>query len=140
MESSQILKDDGITNHPQRFNPKANGVLVSSCGFPDMENLALMRQHFKKFMIHIGLTLSGEILIPAVEAVNAPHLFLENMKANRKAGSELSVGVISPETMRATSDVLISKNDYMEMVNAVFKGGLASQFQVEKAKKVHNKP
>jgi len=124
LEPSQFLMDSGITNHPQRFTPKAKGVLVSSCGFPDMENFTLMSQHFKKIMVHMGLTWAGEILIPSAGAVNVPHLFDGNFEAVRRAGSELKIGVISPEIMHDVSDVPISKKDYRDMTNASFKGGL----------------
>ena len=127
MESSQISMDSGITNHPQRHTPVAKGVLVSSCGFPDMENFELMSQHFKKFMMHIGLIWAGEILVPAAGAANVPHLFDENMAAIRKAGAELSDGVISSETMQNISRSPISKSDYRDMVNAAFKGGLTGK-------------
>ena len=127
MESSQILMDNGITNHPQRFTPKAKGVLVSSCGFPDMENFALMSEHFKKFMMHIGLTWAGEILIPSAGAANIPHLLDDNIEAVRKSGAELVNGKISPETMHGISDIPISKNDYREMATASFKGGLTGR-------------
>ena len=124
LESSQFLMDNGITTHPHRVTPKAKGVLVSSCGFPDMENFALMSQHFKKFIMTMGLTWAGEILIPSAGAANVPHLFDCNMEAVRKAGAELALGVISPESMGIISDVPISKNDYRDMVNASFEGGL----------------
>ena len=124
MESSQILMDDGITNHPQRHTPKAKGVLVSSCGFPDMENFTLMSQHFKKFIKHIGLTWAGEILMPSAGAANIPHFLDGNIEAVRQAGAELADGTISSEIMRTISDVPISKKDYRDLVNASFKGGL----------------
>jgi multimeric flavodoxin WrbA len=122
-EHSQILMDNGITNHPQRFTPKAKGVLVSSCGFPDMENFTLICQHFKKIMLHIGLTWAGEILIPSAGAANVPHLLDDNFKAVKQAGVELVNGTVSSETTRIISDVPMSKNDYREMVTASFKGG-----------------
>ena len=127
LESSQILMDDGITSHPKRFAPKAKGVLVSTCGFPDMENFNLMSQHFKKIMMHLDLTWAGEVLIPAAGAANVPHLLDANINAVRQAGDELVNGIISPETMRTISDVPISKSDYREMVNASFKGGLTGK-------------
>jgi hypothetical protein len=127
MEPSQITMEDEITNHPQRHTPKAKAVLVSSCGFPDMENFALMSQHFKKIMKHIGLTWAGEVLIPAAGAAGVPHLIDANFEAVRRAGSELVKGAISPETMKCISDVPISKKDYRDMVNASFKGGLVGK-------------
>jgi len=124
LEPSQFLMDNGITNHPHRFTPKAKGVLVSSCGFPDMENFTLMSQHFKKLMMHMGLTWAGEILIPSAGAANVPHLFDDNFEAVRQAGAELAIGIISPEIMSTISNVPISKSDYRNMTNASFKGGL----------------
>jgi len=57
-------------------------------------------------------------------AANVPHLFDCNIEAVRKAGAELAIGAISPETMQTISDVPISKEDYRDMTNASFKGGL----------------
>ncbi len=127
LEPYQILMDNGLTNHPQRHAPKAKGVLVSTCGFPDMENFTLMSQHFKKIMMHMGLTWAGEILIPSAGAANVPHLLDVNLEAVRKAGAELMSGTISPETMHNISDVPISKKDYREMTNSSFKGGLTGK-------------
>jgi multimeric flavodoxin WrbA len=127
LESSQILMDNGITNHPSRYVPKAKGVLVSTCGFPDMENFTLMSEHFKKILMHFGLTWAGEVLIPSAGAANVPHLLDGNIEAVRKAGAELVNGIISAETMRTISDVPISKNDYREITNASFKGGLTGK-------------
>ena len=127
LEPSQILMKNGITNHPQRHASKAKGVLVSSCGFPDMDNFTLMSEHFKKFMMHFGLTWAGEVLIPSAGAANVPHLLDDNIEAIRKAGDELVNGTISPETMHTISEVPISKNDYREMTKASFKGGLSGK-------------
>jgi multimeric flavodoxin WrbA len=127
LESSQISMDNGLTNHPQRYSPKAKGVLVSTCGFPDMENFTLMSQHFKKIMKHMELTWAGEVLIPAAGAAHVPHLLDDNIDAVKQAGAELVNGIISPETMRKISDAPISKNDYREMTNASFKGGLTGK-------------
>jgi hypothetical protein len=127
LESSQISMGNGLTNHPQRYSPKAKCVLVSTCGFPDMENFTLMSQHFKKIMMHMELTWAGEVLIPAAGAANVPHLLDDNIDAVRRAGAELVNGTISPETMRKISDAPISKDDYREMTNASFRGGLTGK-------------
>ena len=127
LEPSQVLMENGITNHPQRYSPKAKGVLVSTCGFPDMENFALMSDHFKKILMHFGLTWAGEILIPSAGSANVPHLLDTNLDAVKQAGGELVNGAISPITMHTISDVPISKNDYREMVNASFKGGVTGK-------------
>jgi multimeric flavodoxin WrbA len=130
LESSQIDMGNGVTSHPKRFAPAAKGVLVSSCGFPDMENFAIMSAHFKTWMKHVGLTWGGEVLIPAAGAANVPKLFDGNMEAIKWAGAELRSGAISAETMAAISDTGISPADYREMVNASFEGGLMNTAKV----------
>ena len=127
LEPSQYVRDDGITDHPQRFTPKAKGVLISSCGFPDMENFSLISQHFQKWMRHGGLTWGGEVLIPAAGAANVPRLFNDNFDAIKQAGRELVENIISQETMDRISDVPISKEDYREMTNASFRGGITGR-------------
>ena len=64
------------------------------------------------------------MLIPAAGAANVPKLLDANMEATRRAGTELRSGVISKETMDAISDVGVSPEDYREMVNANFAGGV----------------
>jgi hypothetical protein len=92
-----------------------------------MENFTLMSQHFKKIMMHMELTWAGEVLIPAAGAVNVPNLLDDNIDAVKQAGAELVKGTISPETMHTINDVPISKNEYREMTNASFKGGLTGK-------------
>ena len=127
LEPSQIEMEDGTTNHPQRFTPHAKGVLVSSCGFPDMENFTIMSQHFKKWMKHGGLQWAGEVLIPAAGAANVPRLFNDNFDAIKQAGRELVAKGISQETMGRISELPISKEDYRVMVNASFQGGITGK-------------
>jgi hypothetical protein len=92
-----------------------------------MENFTLISEHFKKFMTHFGLTWAGEVLIPSAGAANVPHLLDDNIEAIRRAGDELVNGTISLETMHTISDVPMSKNDYREMTNASFKGGISGK-------------
>ena len=127
LEPSQVTMENGLTNHPHRYSPNAKGVLVSTCGFPDMENFTLMSLHFKKLLMHMGLIWAGEVLIPSAGAANVPHLLDDNIEAVRQAGAQLVAGVISPETMHAISSVAISKVDYRDMVNASFQGGLVGK-------------
>jgi len=115
---------DGLTSHPKRVTPAAKGVLVASCGFPDMENFTLMSAHFKTWIKHAGLTWGGEALIPAAGAANVPGLLDDNMQAIRRAGEELRTGVIGAETMNAISDTGIGNEDYLNVVNSNMQGGV----------------
>ena len=127
LDSTQILLENKTTHHPHRFTPNAKGVLVSSCGFPDMDNFSLLSQHFKRLIKHSGLIWAGEVLIPTAGAANVPRLYDENLESIKKAGSELFKGVISQKTMQAISDVPISKEEYIDLVNARFKGGITGR-------------
>ena len=86
-----------------------------------------MSDHFKKILMHFGLTWAGEILIPSAGSANVPHLLDTNLDAVKQAGGELVNGAISPITMHTIFDVPMSKNDYREMVNASFKGGVTGK-------------
>ncbi len=127
LEPTQIVMENGLTNHPQRHTPKGKAVLVSSCGFPDMENFELMSQHFKKWVSHGSLKWAGEVLISAAGAANVPLLFNDNIDAVKQAGRELVEDVISVETMARISELPISKMDYRDMSNASFRGGIGGR-------------
>ena len=127
LNPSQIKLENGLTMHPLNYHSEAKAVLISSCGFPDLENFELMSKHFKKWSTDFH-RYAGEVLVPAAGAAGVPGLFNETYESIKQAGRELvENGVISEETMKTISDVPVDKDDYREMVNANFKGGLAGK-------------
>ena len=129
LESTQVVGPDGLTEHPKRFKHHPKAVLISSCGFPEIENFQLLGRHFRLICQHIGWTWAGEILVCASGAANIPKLFDEKYELIKKAGAELASGNISPETSEAISARVISAEDYRQMATAYFAGGIGGQIK-----------
>ncbi len=48
LEPAQVKSSRGYTEHPKRFDSHPKTVLISSCGFPEIENFDLLRNIFAK--------------------------------------------------------------------------------------------
>lgn len=129
LEPSQVKSPRGGTEHPRRFDSHPKIVLISSCGFPEIENFDILRQHFRKICDEIGLVWSGEILIPAAGIANVPKLFDEKYELIRKAGAELIDGQINKDTMDEISAPVMSAEDYRKMATANFTGGVIGKMK-----------
>ncbi len=129
LEPSQVKSPRGGTEHPKRFNCHPKTVLISSCGFPEIENFDILRKHFRKICDEMNLVWSGEILIPAAGIANAPKLFDKKYELIRKAGAELIEGQIHKETMDEVSASVMSAEDYRKMATASFAGGVIGKMK-----------
>jgi hypothetical protein len=130
VEPAQVRSPRGGTEHPKRFNCHPKSVLISSCGFPEIENFDILRQHFRKICNEAALTWSGEILIPAAGIANAPKLFDRKYELIRKAGAELLIDEqISKESMDGISAPVMPAEDYRKMVTASFTGGVIGKMK-----------
>ena len=124
LEPGQAAGANGKTEHPKRFGRSPRTVLISSCGFPEIENFDLLRAHFRALCHGFGWTWAGEILVSAAGAANVPKLFDRKYEQIRSAGAELLAGGIREETTRAIAAPVISAEDYRRMTNAAFSGRL----------------
>lgn len=127
LEPSQVMSLRGETEHPKRFGRHPKTVLISSCGFPEMSNFDLLRQHFRKVCEHMDWDMAGELLVSAAGAANVPRLFDDKLEAIRKAGAEILTGEISKETADAVAAPVISDEDYRTMATLSFEGGLIAK-------------
>lgn len=130
LEPSQVKSPRGGTEHPKRFDCHPKTVLISSCGFPEIENFDILRQHFRKICDETNLIWSGEILIPAAGIANVPSLFDKKYELIRKAGAELIDGSISQKTIDGISAPVMSADDYRKMSTASFTGGLMGKMKM----------
>ena len=103
--------------------------MISSCGFPEIDNFALLRPYFRKVCDEFGWSWSGEILISASGIANAPKLFDNKYELIRKAGAELLVEEISRETTERIAEPVMSADDYRKMATASFHGGLKGKIK-----------
>lgn len=127
LEPAQIESPRGDTEHPKRFGRHPKAVLISSCGFPEIENFDLLRKHFHLISDHMGWNWSGEILISAAGAANAPKLFDRKLELVRNAGAELVGGAISSETTRAIAAPVMAAEDYRRMATLSFEKGFMAK-------------
>jgi len=127
LEPAQRMSSRGETEHPKRFGRHPKSVLISSCGFPEMSNFDILRQHFRKICEHMDWVWAGELLVSAAGAANIPGLFDGKMKAIRKAGAELVRGVIEEDSTAAIASPVISDEDYRRLATLSFEGGLVAR-------------
>lgn len=124
VQPNQTLGADGHTHHPIRFDRHPKAVLISSCGFPELDNFDLVRLHFRTVAAHMGWAHAGELLVPQAGASNAPRLFDGKLERIRRAGEELATaGKISDETAAAVAAPVMSDQDYRDMATAALTGG-----------------
>jgi NAD(P)H-dependent FMN reductase len=129
LEPAQVKSSRGYSEHPKRLNNHPKTVLISSCGFPEVENFDLLRQYFRKISDEMGWTWSGEILISASGIANAPKLFDRKYELIKKAGAELVEGSISKETTNEIAKPVMSSEDYRAMATASFSGGVLDKIK-----------
>ena len=127
LEPAQFESPGGDTMHPKRFGRHPKAVLISSCGFPEIENFDILRKHFRIISEHMDWKWAGEILISAAGAANAPKLFDRKYGLIRAAGAELIDGEISPETTEAIAAPVMTAEDYRRMTTLNFEGGLMAK-------------
>ena len=124
LEPAQVQSPGGGTEHPKRFGRYPKAVLISSCGFPEILNFDILRQHFRLICEHMGWVWSGEILISAAGVANAPKLFDRKYELIKEAGAQLVRESILRETTEAIASPVISTDDYRRMATASFEGGV----------------
>jgi NAD(P)H-dependent FMN reductase len=127
LEPAQLVSASGQTTHPIRWGRHPKTVLISSCGFPELDNFEILRRHFRLICEHMTMTWAGEILIPASGIARAPKLFDGKYDLIRAAGEELMRGSISPETTLAIAAPVMAAEDYRRMSTLSFEGTVTAK-------------
>ena len=116
----------GHCSHPLREDtPAAKVVVVSNCGFWEMDNFHPLLAQFEMFCRTLGIEFAGALLRPhgpllsAMLEMGAPvHDVLD---AARDAGRQMvQFGAMSGDTLKAISRDLLPKPVYLEMLNKEF--------------------
>ena len=110
--------------HPSRYKRSYDTVLISNCGFPDMNQFDALRHNFR-LREELGHTVMvGELLMPAGVLLNVEGLkdFLsDHFKAFFQAGEEVvETGRIHPETEQAVQKLIFKPEDFFEMANKIW--------------------
>jgi len=121
---------EGHCRHPRRESVKTNKlVLVSNCGFWEMDNFDPLLIHMKAVCKNIGLEFSGALLRPEGPALKAM-LDMEApvsdiLDAAREAGHQLiQNGRMSPDTLNAVSREILPLDMYRQVANEKFQKDL----------------
>jgi multimeric flavodoxin WrbA len=124
MECYISANEKGHSYH-KRHHPKfQKTVLISSCGFPEIENFNLLKQHYQILANFWGKD-GGMLLIPGAGAASIPHFYDEKFACIKQAGKELvELGSVQQKTMDTIAAEIIDRQIYRDMANAAFKGGL----------------
>jgi len=117
----------GRCRHPLMEEAKAGKlVVVSNCGFWEMENFDPLLVHMRALCENASLDFAGALLRPHGEALQemveqgAP-VVGEVFNAARKAGREIvEQGSIGEDTLRAVGQELMPREAYAQMANAYF--------------------
>ena len=116
----------GRCRHPRREGEGGKLVLVSNCGFWEMENFDPLLVHMKALCENASRDFAGALLRPHGEALKdmaeqgAPAVG-EVFEAARKAGREtVEKGSIGEETLRTVGQELMPKEAYSQMANTYF--------------------
>ncbi len=121
---------DGHCRHPRRNKPRSQKVvLVSVCGFTELDNFGPLLAHMKAICRNLGAEFAGALLRPYAAAL--PRLGRMGLpvdqvfKAAREAGRQLArEGRMQEETLAAVSRELLPREEYLQGVNAHFKRAL----------------
>ena len=118
------IREDRV-RHPLREEWKVKkAVLVSNCGFWDIENFEPIKAHIKAFCNNMKAEYAGELLRPHGPFLG--RMIKMGMPVNdiiesaKKAGNELiEDGKISPETSNNISRPLIPRDEFVQMCNTI---------------------
>ena len=122
---------DGHCRHPGRANVK-NGklVLVSNCGFWEMDNFDALVAHVKAIGRNINMEFVGALLRPhgpVLKGMMDQGMDMSDIfEAAKDAGRQLvRDGKFSPDTLKAVGRDLLSKEQYLTIVNQIIKNALS---------------
>jgi len=124
---------DGHCRHPGR-GKVGNGklILVSNCGFWELDNFDALVAHVQAIGRNLNMEFAGALLRPhgpvlkgmMDQGMETSDIF----EAAKEAGNQLvRNGKMSPETLKVVSRDLLSKEQYLMIVNQIFKTILSKQ-------------
>ena len=121
---------DGHCRHPGRANVK-NGklVLVSNCGFWELDNFDALVEHIRAIGRNINMEYAGALLRPhgpALKGMMDQGMDMSNIfEAAKDAGRQLvKDGKFSPDTLKTDGRDLLSKEQYVTIVNKFINNAL----------------
>jgi multimeric flavodoxin WrbA len=116
------LDGRGHCRHELRSRKDRAALLISTCGFSELDNFDAIRTHFAAVCRNYFWKNAGEILIPASAAASLPRLYDEKFAAVKKAGEELArEGRITFRTAQKISEEGSEAGCYQDIINPFFR-------------------
>ncbi len=123
-----VTTPDGHCTHPGRGpRKKASMVVISNCGFHELDNFDEMMTHFRAIARHGRMEIAGALLRPEGEFLEMGEKLMPDKttaiyEAAREAGRQVvRDGRVSEETEKAVAAELLTKEQFLEGANAHFK-------------------
>lgn len=117
----EFILIDGHCRHPIRYPKMPHLVLLSPCGFSEMDNFSPMVEHVKAFCKNQHLTYLGEILLPATWMMFIPNLqplYSSILEAIKQVGKDIiTSGKISEETNKHITKTIFSQGQTVAIYN-----------------------
>jgi multimeric flavodoxin WrbA len=109
--------EQGRFRHSLAWRMPAGFVLVSACGFPEMENFAPLLATVRAQAYNFGSELAAEILVPGSIALQMEPALLEpRLDLVCRAGEELGrTGAVTPALLEKINGPVVSKEEYLRL-------------------------
>jgi multimeric flavodoxin WrbA len=123
---------DGHCRHPRREGMKGGKlVLVSNCGFWELDNFDPLVMHMQAVSRNLGLEFSGAILRPHGSAlrvmINQGMPVNDVLDAAKEAGRQLvQDGRMNADTLKIVSRELLPQKMYVDIANQYIQGKLST--------------
>lgn len=115
------IDGQGHCRHEMRVQKHRMAVLISTCGFSEVDNFDATRAHFAYICSNYFWENMGEIFMPASALGFLPKLYDEKFAAVKRAGEELAgQGSISPLTAQKICGEEVDAVRYQDVVNPFF--------------------
>jgi multimeric flavodoxin WrbA len=119
----EFILSEGHCRHPSAGHVFKNFVLISNCGFHELDNFDALVMHCNRICLNMHAQYLGHLLRPHGPLLKFRDLMPESidavLAAATKAGTEVATtGKLSQATMDAVSADLIPKDVYVEVVNS----------------------
>lgn len=120
LDAKFVIKDNHC-RHPIRYPKMPHLVLLSTCGFTEMDNFSPMIEHVKEVCKNMHLTYIGEIIPPTAWMMAIPNiqvLYKPLFDAVKLAGKEIvKSGKISKETNNKITTQIFNRGQILAIHN-----------------------
>lgn len=122
MKGGMYIDKEGHTRHVVRKPKMQKAVLISSCGFPELDNFDSVKNHFKAICKNAHWIPSGEILLSAAGASAMPQIS-KKLDLIKEAGKMFSKeGKIPKDLEHEVGKEVIDRDLYRVIATANFEG------------------